>query len=506
MKRWFLLIVLLHLVVLGSVSAQAQEAWPFGSGSGFEKRDLYNLGVLGLKASDEIRGEPKSQGTGRREVSSEPFDSSQDVGPERLRVEILYPGGPAEVAGLAEGDVLVGVNGKKFTKGSFEPLAAALMKALAKEGEQKIALQVEPASGKGKKKVEVLIQGLGKGMSKLASPSAHELLAAPALAWLAEKQQDSGGFPQTLSGTNGAVVQTCVAGLAWIGGGSNLESGAHKENLERARKFVMQNLDSMKSSAGSGDANWNQENWGFVHAAIFLGELHAHSPSEELLADLQRAVDGVLKGREQSGGFGHGPGGPNALGYVELNIVSGLGLCGLGLAQRAGCTLDEEAIESMCEYIEDSSSGGGVGYSTKEGQIGQGNIGRSAAAWLGYRLLGQGKSKAARAMAGYVKRNAGEVLGGHASLTQHIMWAGLAAQAQGGGAEKNYWSSLQRDLILAMSPDGSFQPRPWHESLSMSSNSDVSFGEVWTTAAWCSVLVAKAGKDGAGGLTALLAD
>jgi hypothetical protein len=191
---------------------------------------------------------------------------------------------------------------------------------------------------------------------------------------------------------------------------------------------------------------------------------------------------------------------------VELNIVTGLALTALGLAARAGCEVDSEKIESMQAYLEASSAGGGVGYSTKEGQVGQGNIGRTAVTWLGYRLVGNGKSKTARAMGTYVKRNAGEVLGGHASLMQHILWAGLAAQAQGGGAEKNFWSSLERDLLLAMAPDGSFQPRPWHETISMASNSDVSFGEVWTTAAWACVLVATPNESGAGGLTALLAD
>lgn len=496
--------VLLPLLLLfPSQLALGQETWPFGGESGFAKRDLYNLGVLGIKASDEIEGEPKSAGTGQRQVSMEPFDPSQDIGPERLRVEILFPDGPAAQAGLAVGDVIVAIGSKKFSKGSFAPIATTLKKALAKDGEQAITLKVERAEGGAKEKLELVIQGLGRDAGKLSKNAAHELLAQPALNWLAKRQESSGGFPQTLSGTNGAVVQTCVAGLAWIGGGSDLDGGTHQENVKLAQSFVVKNLASMKSSRGSGEANWNQENWGWVHAAIFLGELHAHSPNDELLSDLQKVVDGIQSGREVSGGFGHGPGGPNALGYVELNIVAGLALCGLGLAERAGCDVDSEALEAMRNYVEASSSGGGVGYSTKPGQVGQGNIGRTATAWLGYRLIGKGKSKAARAMANFVKRHAGEVQFGHASLTQHIMWAGLAAQAQGGGAASNFWSSLERDMILAMSPDGSFQPRPWHESLSMASNSDVSFGDVWTTAAWCSVLVASSDTDG--GLTALLA-
>ena len=57
--------------------------------------------------------------------------------------------------------------------------------------------------------------------------------------------------------------------------------------------------------------------------------------------------------------------------------------------------------------------------------------------------------------------------------------------------------------MLARSPDGSFQPRPWHESLSMRSNSDVSTGEIWSTATWACVLAAEVPKSGKGGLPAL---
>ena len=482
--------------------ANAQDSWPFG-GDRMNKRDLYNLGPLGIKASDAIRGEPESAGTGRRQVSVEPVDSAADVGPEELRVEILFDEGPAMRAGIQKGDVLLGIDGKRFKKGSFEPLAKALKKALSKEGEVTLKLDVR-RDGKTQK-IPVILEGLGKPLAKPTRPEARDLLAAPALAWLAERQDDDGGFSETLSGKNGAVVQACVAGLAWIGTGSNLNDGPYSDNVQRAWKFVAANVGARSALSAQDGANWNQESWGWVHAGIFLGELHAHSPNEELKADLDKIAAGILRCQESSGGWAHGPGGPNALGYVELNIVSGLALCGLGLAGRAGCELDDDALEKATEYIEASSSGGGVGYSTKEGQVGIGNIGRTAATWLGYRLLDV-KGGMTKAMAGYIKRNAGEVLGGHASLMQHIFLAGVAAQAQGGGAAKNFWSSLERDMLLALGPDGSFQPRPWHESLSMASNSDVSFGEVWTTAAWTIVLTCEPRKKGAQGLFAWMND
>jgi hypothetical protein len=236
---------------------------------------------------------------------------------------------------------------------------------------------------------------------------------------------------------------------------------------------------------------------------MFLGELCVRTPERGLKEARRAPAARLAKNQEQSGGWAHGPGGKNALGYLELNIVTGLALCGLGLAQQNGYVLPEGCVERAEAYLEASGGGdGGVGYSTSPGQQGMGNIGRTAAAWLGALSLGRGKAGWSRKMEGYVRRHAGNVLDGHASLMQHILLAGVAAHAQGGAAQKDYWEAMERDLVLARAPDGSFQPRPWHESLSMSSNSDVAFGEVWTTAAWTIVLVSEPSKDGKHGFPA----
>lgn len=488
---------------LATASAAPQE-WPFGidpEDPRARNRDLYNLGLLGAKATDAIRGEPQP-GTGLQRFEGV-VEEVPDHGPKKLHIECLFPEGPAAVAGLRVGDVVVGLGSKEFKDGCFAPLSKALIGAASAKKPKEITLRVEREGERGVQKIAVPIEPLDKLLAKPSRPEARALLAARALDWLAERQGEDGGFPQTLSGMNGAVVQTCMAGLAWITGGSSLESGPHAENLAKAFTFVSTNAGAKSALSGETGSNWSQENWGWVHAGIFLGELHRASPNEELLVALQRIVDTIQGNQEASGGYAHGPGGPNALGYVELNIVGGLALCALGLGQQAGCTIDEDKVERLMAYIE-ASSGDGVGYSTKDGQRGIANIGRSASTWLGYRTLGQGKNKFAARLAGYVKRNADEVLGGHASLMQHILFAGLAAQAQGGAAEKNYWSTMERDLVLALSPDGSFQPRPWSESVRMASNSDVSFGEVWTTACWTCVLACQPPKKSSGGLPALL--
>ena len=49
------------------------EKWPFGDGDGFSRMDLYNLGLLGAKASDADRPPPKRKAreSGKRSVQME---------------------------------------------------------------------------------------------------------------------------------------------------------------------------------------------------------------------------------------------------------------------------------------------------------------------------------------------------------------------------------------------------------------------------------------------------
>lgn len=463
--------------------------------------DLYNLGLLGAKARDaDVEPRVASAGGGSYELN--PDDPTSVVGPDRLRVEVLMPDGPAEAAGLLVGDVVIGVGTKTFDGNAFELLTKALAKAGSGGGNGVVKLKVDREGDKGNLTLEVTVPDLGKKASKPTSDDGLELYARPALDFLAALQGEGGGFPATLSGRPGAVTQTSLAVLAWLAGGSSLENGPHAGNLAATLPYLAAFLEDPSGDfdlGGSDGPNWNQDNWGFVHAGIFLGELYERSPTDEVRALLEQATEAILVRQERSGGWAHGPGGANALGYTELNMMTGLALSALGVAARGGVEVPEDAVERAAEFI-DRSSGDGVGYSPNPGQVGQGNIGRTAATWLGYANLGvkDGTKKFEK----YVENNAGDLFGGHASLMQHILLAGVGSAAAGRSARKEFLEAAEPQMILARAPDGSFQSRPWHETVSTGSNSDVTFGEVWCTAAWAVALLASPSKDGSTGLPA----
>jgi len=511
------LLLLPALLLSADLSAQRKKKlpdlrWPYGLPKNvgprqWKKPDLFNMGVIGAKAWDVARKEPdlSQQASGRRSFrSSRP--SGADGGPKRLVIKALFPNGPAHRAGLKLGDVVVGVDQTRFTEGYREPLAQALVRVESKLRDNKLILMVERKDKDGKPKRLDLTVTIPKGGPEAADPTSGKMrdkLVQKACKWLADHQDSTGGFPQTSSGRNGSVVWTSLAGLAWLSSGSKLRGGKHAANLRLAYDFVTRHLYSKNPLAGMrpGGKNWDQTTWAFGHAGIFLGELHAAQKSKKVKKELQRIVAELARRQEVSGGYAHGPGGANALGYVELNIMAGFVLTSFGLAQQAGCTVEKKAVDRLIDYLEESAGqGGGVGYAASKGQKGMGNIGRTAGAWLGAVSLGLRDREFVKQMESYTKENIANVMGGHATLMQHILLAGVASKALGQEATDAYWKVLRRDMILARAPDGSFHPRPWHESLGMGHNTDVGLGQPWTTACWAIILGADADKGKKGGL------
>ncbi|MCB9889264.1 MAG: hypothetical protein H6836_06775 [Planctomycetes bacterium] len=480
------------------------ENWPFGlspaqaSDPMVHKRDLFNLGMIGAKAWDATRKEPAAlRSSGRRQFRND-SKSDGDAGPTKLVVRALLGGAPAQRAGLQLGDEIVGIGQQKFDKGCFQPFADALTKAEAETGV--VVLDVLRA---GKQiAVTVKLKKGGKEFSEPTKGKARDKILAAALQWLAEHQEGDGGYPATLGGMNGRVVNACLAGLAWLAGGSTARAGKYRTNIHKAEEFVVRGLWAKDTSTPSGaGANWDQSTWRLAYASLFLGELLQTGKNPKLRATLQKIADELAARQEVSGGYGHGPGGKNALGYIELNILGALVMSGLGQAKQAGCKIADPAIQKLDAYLQASAGeDGGVGYADGPGQKGMGNIGRTAAAWLGAVGLGRRADPWTKKMEGYVRAHVADVMHGHASLMQHITLAGVAAKALGSDAEAAYWKVMQRDMTLARAPDGSLQSRPWHESLLMESNTDVSMGEVWTTASWAIVLGAEAVKAKKGGL------
>src|SRR5262249_39629579 len=128
---------------------------------------------------------------------------------------------------------------------------------------------------------------------------------------------------------------------------------------------------------------WDQSNWKIGIGGLFLCEYYhwlkakdtrfrTLKPQLEKL--IQQCVEESCKRMEDSGGWGHTPRIKNRLGYVELEIMSNWHLAMLGAARRTGLKVPENKVKKAVQFIVDccAEGEGGVGYSPRAGQKGNG--------------------------------------------------------------------------------------------------------------------------------------
>jgi hypothetical protein len=407
-----------------------------------------------------------------------------------LVVRKVHAGGPAALAGVAEGDVITKVDG--------QPLAAAAPGPVLQ-----VVAEVERAEAQRKRTPVTLTVRRGGAEQELALGVAANLvhartcpkkckkceaIVAAGLAFLAAQQAPDGSFPTELGGKTGKVVVTSLGGLAFLAAGAPVDGNGP---LARATTYVLQNAGKAEASpfGQMGGGNWNQENWELGYGLMFLSEMAKRTRRPELKAKCAELVARLQQNQEQSGGWAHGPGGPNALGYLELEIVGNYALLGLGAAHRLGLDIDEPKVGRALAWIESTASGdGGVGYSPREGQKGFGDPGRTAGAIVAYTALGQGKNPFVPRMGGFFERHLADLPGGHVSPCMHLLSGAMASRLLGPRMWAAYLDTYRLQIMAARCPDGSFASTPTSESESMHSNTDLTVGSCWTTATYVLIL------------------
>jgi hypothetical protein len=446
--------------------AEAQRN-PFGQ----RAEDLVNLGILG--------GGADVQGT-------------------EVHVRRVDAGGPAAAGGLQVGDVILGAGGKAFQKAPGGASVGGPVEQLTRA--------VEAAEGSRKKKPVVLTirrggteQQLEVAVKKIAAHSRScpskckkcDKVLEAGVAFLAKTQSPNGELATDLGGKTGKVVVTSLGGLAFLAAGVSPAKGSP---VDKAAGYVLTRAGKEEASpfgrmGGGGGGNWNQVNWELSYALMFMAEMARKTKRPEYKAKCQELVKILEINQEASGGWAHGPGGPNALGYVELEIMSNYALLGMGAARKVGAELDEEKLAKALKWIEATTSGnGGVGYSTRQGQKGHGDAGRTAGAIAAFVALGQEKSPFFKKMAGFYQANMAKLPEGHVSPAQHLLAGAMGAHVLGKGVWKQYWKTYRTHVMAARKPDGSFASTPTKESKSMRNNTDLTVGPRWTTATYVLIL------------------
>ncbi len=426
-------------------------------------------------------------------LAEDPFNrkgsSDTNVGPlgfaaqaeaKALSVKSLVGGGPAEKAGLKAGDRITGVEGRAF-EGKPEPAIAVVMACEAAELQaKKDAVVTLTVNGK---EVKVSFPPSGKHAATCPKKCKKcEKVVQAGAAYLVSQQKSDGCFPTELGGKTGKVVVTSLSALALMA------SGGADAAVEKAASYVLSKCGAaddtgLKLGGGGRGGNWNQENWELGYGAIFLGEYARKTKRPDVKVKLFEIAKRLEAQQESSGGWAHGPGGPNALNYLELEIVSNWSLMGLGAARRNGYALDKAKLEKALSFVEQTTRGdGGVGYSPRSGQKGFGEAGRTSGAIAGFTAVGQKQSPFFAKMTDFYRGKMTTLTAGHVSPWMHMTSGAVASYLLGPKDWAAYVETYRPQLYAARKADGSFAAIPTHESDLLHSNTDATVGPCWTTA------------------------
>jgi hypothetical protein len=284
-----------------------------------------------------------------------------------------------------------------------------------------------------------------------------------ALEYLAKTQQ-GGEWPMSYA-MPGKVVVSSFCGLAYLASGSTPAKGKYSNNIKNILVFVMNNInnDGLGGVKTSGGGNNNQTNWSLGIGGLFLAEVYQVTKAKDVKEKLESVCRKIMDNQESSGGWGHGPGGPNALNYVELNVVANWCLATLGLSKQLGIDVDNAKIDRGIKYIMDScAGGGGVGYSTREGQKGDGCPGRTGATIFVFKILGKQNDNQLKKMVTFVETEMPKLFTrlGYAHGSPSMGLFGCAIGSYNSG-KKELWEKFTKlffeKIISHQNADGSFK-------------------------------------------------
>lgn len=492
--------------------------------------DTFNLGALGAEGLPVGKKAGKELGLPKDTLG--------------IRILVIPDGTPAQAAGLQIDDIVVGTGRGMFVK-KKDPIYTLIEALDFAAGQKTPTLKLMVVRGGKQTTIDVTLPALGRHSKTCPTECERcDKLIHESLAFLVAGQNEDGSFNAGTGGVNGKVVVTSWCGLALLASGSTPKDGPYAESIRKAADYVREHAgqeeqwpgmggDGGDGKGGDGQGgtdspgaggtgpergggggggggngggigrlppgvkpNWNQTNWPLSIAPWFLCEVLNHDrENAELLTRLKEISAQLLKNQEVTGGWAHGPGGPNALNYVELEIMSNYALAAFGMMRRMGIEVPQDPIEKALLYVEATSAGdGGVGYSTRPGQQGGGDPGRTAGGIVAFARLNQKNRPFFKKMGSFLKTNLEDVPFGHVSPVMHFLATAFACQ----DLPPEYWTEFMNlfrlEIMAARRPDGSFSARPTEETAQLHSNSDRNMGPYWTTGCYAIILQVKKGK------------
>lgn len=359
---------------------------------------------------------------------------------------------PGQEAGLQPGDIVIEVGGEAFPKhtrdvnrleGPMSVLGDAIEEAEAADGK----LELRVRRGEEELQLDVRIPVLGA--IDLQDPGNNE----KAIAYydgicrdlLRTRRQD--GAWKSNTGEDATRYTTALCGLALLGRGDPdlrpaLDAIATYLAGPDRRGHVSEDL--MQPAGLS--------NWFITMSGIYLAEYVLATGDEQWLPTIQHLCDCLVARQTEEGRYGHG----TTVGYggKGFNIINTHAHLLWALADRAGCTIDEEAWKrSQLEIEKSTGDNGGVRYWTL-------NTGywdacaRTGQMALALSLAGREPELQSR-MGDYLQRHRNRMREAHAMSSIGMIFGTTALRRVNPDGWREHMDAWKWYLALMRQPDGS---------------------------------------------------
>jgi prenyltransferase beta subunit len=292
-----------------------------------------------------------------------------------------------------------------------------------------------------------------------------------ALARLAKSQYPDGSWPSGYGGNGRNQGVNGVAILSFLGRGHHPDRGPYRDNLTRARKFVLgsQNAAGLYVSPNQSHGPMYEHALATLAMVEMLGM--ANDPKHD--ASVRKAVQLIVRCQSENGGWRYQPHPGDAdISVTVMEIVA------LRAARNAGLEVPQKTLDKAMKYVRDCAhQQGGFGYQPGNGP----GPARTAAGILSCQLAGD---PGAKEIPPALKFLASEPITWGGEWFYYTHYYAIQAHYQAGGDAWNQWHPKIRELLLSkQSPDGTWPIPPGCQE-NQTANKD----NVYPTAMACLVL------------------
>jgi hypothetical protein len=455
------------------------------------------------KAQDPLKSTKKLEdlfGKGRNFYSLGSLGAQGLPHPKGFEIQALLPQGSAFKAGLAHGDICLGIAGKKWESLSFpqiwwafgeaiesaeiaeKPLLELLILRPPQTLPQRLSIPLAPLPPHSPSCPSTCAKCLFFKQQALKTLNEEQFRAYPQ-----KKDPEYGALPTELGATNGLCVVTCLGLLAHLDDPPLTHELQKTLFLQFLKKNAGKDPIARLTQKQGVTTNWNQTNWAWAFCGIATGlwlktQGVPKKQSSEIKRLQKKAITHLLENQLSSGGWGHGPGGLNALGYNEFSFITALALIALGLAQQQEHPIPSKSVHNAFSYLSQAQSpSGGVGYSALKPF--PGDVGRTSLFLLALAAFDRKNDPLFIQNSQWVLKHFKTLESSHQGYLLHFLFTAMALRETSPEAFLRFWKYYRTEIFLSRKGDLRFffTSRPSKESLVTNKNTDTALGDLYCT-------------------------